>query len=269
MSLSVADVIAVMERRYPSASAELWDAVGLVSGNPNNQVSKVLFAVDPSEQVIAQAQQFGAQLIIAHHPLIIKGVSTVSEETRKGKIITNLIKSDIALFTAHTNADVATPGVSDALAKALGLEVESPIDPLTKLGRIGHLSRPIPLSDFAVQVNSGLPSTPRGIHVAGDLASAVERVAVCGGSGDSLLNQVSETDVDVFVTSDLKYHVAEEFVQSTGKALIDISHWAGEWPWLSQAADLLRADLSGNLETQVSDLVTDPWILTTVNSADK
>lgn len=262
MGVVLTDVIAAMERRYPSASAEIWDAVGLVSGNPNNEITKVLFAVDPTELVVAEAKAQGAQLIIAHHPLMLRGVTSVSQASRKGRIVTELIKSDIALFTAHTNADVATPGVSDALAKAVGLAELRPLDELTKLGRIGHLPNRVPLSDFAAQVHSGLPKSARGIHVAGDLALPVETVAVCGGAGDSLLDLVSTLDVDVYVTSDLKYHVTEEFIRSSGKALIDVSHWASEWPWLSLAADLLKSDLGGNLETQVSQLVTDPWSLT-------
>ena len=262
MGLKIADVIEVMERRYPSASAEEWDAVGLVTGNPDQLVTKTLFAVDPTEEVVAEAIEFGAQLIISHHPLILKGVNSVSESTRKGKIISQLIKANLALFTVHTNADIASPGVSDALAKSIGVEIAGPIDMLSNLGRIGQLVNRMPLSDFAKQVESGLPKTSRGIHVAGELNKPVHRIAVCGGAGDSLLELVSNSAADVFVTSDLKYHVAEEFVRSTGIALIDISHWAGEWTWLDQGASLLREDLGGTLETKVSTIVTDPWTLT-------
>lgn len=257
----VADVIAAMEKRYPSASAELWDAVGLVTGNPNNDVDTVLFTVDPAEIVIEQAKELGAQLIVAHHPLMLKGVSSVAESTRKGQIISQLIKAEIALFTIHTNADVATPGVSDALAKTLGVQVDGPIEQVTKLGRIGNLPRAITLADFAAQVSDALPKTHRGLNVAGDLTSRISRVALCGGAGDSLLELVGQSDADVYVTSDLRYHLTEEFVKSTGKALIDISHWAGEWTWLEQAAKLLSQDLGGTLKTQVSSIVTDPWTL--------
>lgn len=257
----VADIIAAMEKRYPSASAELWDAVGLVTGNPNNDVDKVLFTLDPTEAVINQAKDLGAQLVIAHHPLMLKGVSSVAESTRKGQIVSQLIKADIALFTIHTNADVATPGVSDALAKTLGIEADGAIDQITKLGRIGNLPKPMTLADFAAQVADSLPQTNRAVNVAGNLARRVQRVAVCGGAGDSLLELVGKSDADVYVTSDLRYHLTEEFVNSTGKALIDISHWAGEWTWLDQAAKLLNQDLGGTLKTHVSSIVTDPWTL--------
>ncbi len=267
MSRKLAEVIAAMEQRYPSSSAQEWDAVGLVCGDPKSEISKVLFAVDPHELVIEQALDINAQLIIAHHPLMLKGVTSVSQLSRKGRIITELIKRDIALFTAHTNADVANPGVSDALAIAVGVEVSGALENDSNLGRIGQLAKRMPLADFAAQVDSGLPKTARGIHIAGDLNQIIENVAICGGAGDSLLDLVAQTNADVYITSDLKYHVAQEFVQSTGKSLIEISHWAGEWPWLNQAAQFLTQDLGSTLETQVSALSTDPWVLTRVHSA--
>lgn len=250
-----------MEKRYPSASAEVWDAVGLVTGRPEASISKVLFAVDPSEVVVEEAKALGAELIITHHPLILLSEENPEPTKRKTKIIADLLAADIGLFTAHTNADVAKPGVSDALATAIGIEVDSAIDQIVGLGRIGKLPRPMMLSDFAAQVVDGLPATKRAVHVAGDLTRAIKTVAVCGGSGSSLLELVGLSDVDVYVTSDLKYHVAEEFVNTTGKALIDISHWAGEWTWLNLAAELLVSDLGGTLEAHVSSIVTDPWSL--------
>jgi dinuclear metal center YbgI/SA1388 family protein len=263
VTTTIAQVIAAMERRYPFASAQLWDSVGLVAGNPDTEVTKILFAVDAAQVVIDEAVEIGAQLIIVHHPLILNDEVSELEAARKGKLIAQLIELNIGLFTAHTNADVAWPGVSDALAKAIGVEIEgkAAIDPIPSFGRIGKLPKRIPLVDFANQVSDSLPKTARGIHISGDLQSGVQRVAVSGGSGASLLDLVAQSDVDVYVTSDLKYHAAQEFVNTCGKALIDISHWAGEWTWLNQAAELLQQDMGGTLETHVSSLVTDPWSL--------
>jgi dinuclear metal center YbgI/SA1388 family protein len=262
-TVTIADVLAAMESRYPIASAELWDTVGLVTGTPDSIVHKVLFAVDPHDRVVSEAKDVGAQLVIAHHPLILNSEITPSQSKRKGEIVGQLLANKIGLFTAHTNADVAWPGVSDALAKTLGVIIENKtsIDPITSLGRIGNLPSTLTLGEFANQVLASLPETQRGIHVAGGLDKPIMRVAICGGSGGSLLDLVAQSDADVFVTSDLKYHVAQEFVDSTGKCLIDISHWAGEWTWLDQAAELLKLDLGGTLETHVSSLVTDPWSL--------
>lgn len=258
MAIRIVDVIEALEKRYPSASAELWDSVGLVSGNPNNEVSKVLFTVDPAEDVIQEAIEVKAQLIIAHHPLIL-GEASSQVINRKSQIMSKLTSHDMALFTAHTNADVAIPGVTDALAKAIGVTSDCAIDQVKNLGRIGNLARALPLSDFANQVADSLIKTKRGIHVAGDLTKAITRVALCAGSGADLLELVGQSDADVYVTSDLKYHVTEEFINAYKIPLIDISHFAAEWTWLDQAAKLLENDLGGTLKTHVSRIVTDPW----------
>ena len=259
MSTTIADVLAALEKRYPSALAEVWDAVGLVTGNPHSKVDKVLFAVDPLQAVVNEAVEIGAQLIVAHHPLILLTEESPVPAPSKTKIMAALLAANIGLITVHTNADVAFPGVSDALALSIGVEVSGAIDDLVGLGRIGKLAKPMSLRDFATQVAQGLPKTNRKVHVAGNLDATVKSVAICGGAGASLLEQVSRTDVDVYVTSDLKYHLAQEFVENSGIALIDISHWAGEWLWLDQGAKLLAQDLGGTLKTQVSAINTDPW----------
>src|SRR5690606_34474993 len=131
--------------------------------------------------------------IITHHPLLLRPVNSVAATTFKGRIVHRLISSDVALYTAHTNADVAAPGVSDALARALGVPAPlrplapSTDDPARGLGRVGELPDTVSLREFAAQVAAGLPATVWGIRVTGDPDRPVRTVAVCGGSGDSLL----------------------------------------------------------------------------------
>ncbi|MCQ4118959.1 Nif3-like dinuclear metal center hexameric protein [Rhodococcus tibetensis] len=123
------DVIAVLDEAYPPALAESWDSVGLVCGDPEDPVNTVMIAVDPTAAVVAEAVDAGADLLLVHHPLLLRGVDTVGAHTPKGALIHTLIKAGCALFTAHTNADSADPGVSDALAAALGVDVTGPIEP--------------------------------------------------------------------------------------------------------------------------------------------
>ncbi|MEU2006454.1 Nif3-like dinuclear metal center hexameric protein [Rhodococcus sp. NPDC019627] len=123
------DIIAVLDDAYPPALAESWDSVGLVCGDPEDSVTTVMIAVDPTAAVVAEAVDAGADLLLVHHPLLLRGVDTVGAHTPKGALIHRLIKAGCALFTAHTNADSADPGVSDALAEALGLNVTGPIEP--------------------------------------------------------------------------------------------------------------------------------------------
>ncbi|MEU0520656.1 Nif3-like dinuclear metal center hexameric protein [Streptosporangium sp. NPDC006007] len=266
---TLADIVGELESIYDPAWAEAWDAVGLVCGDPAVKVGKVLFAVDPTAVVAAEAVEWGAGLIVTHHPLYLRGTTSVAATTFKGRLIHTLIRNDVALFTAHTNADVADPGVSDALARAVGLT--GPLTPLLPaaddqrrgLGRIGSLPAPLSLREFARQAARGLPGTAGGLRVAGDLSREIRRVAVSGGSGDSLLGTARAAGVDAFLTADLRHHPASEFVEEPGgPALIDAAHWATEWPWLADAAHRLTSALALRgitVETRVSETVTDAW----------
>jgi dinuclear metal center YbgI/SA1388 family protein len=262
-------VIAALDELYPPSWAESWDAVGLVCGDPDQEVGRVLLAVDPVAAVIDEALEWGADLVVAHHPLLLRGVHSVAATTPKGRLIHRMIVNGVALHTAHTNADVAVPGVSDALARAVGLTGElRPIvpaadDPRRGLGRIGELDAPVPLREFTRRAAAGLPSTAWGLRAAGDPDRAVRTVAVCGGAGDSLLDTVRAAGVDVYLTADLRHHPASEFAEHGGPALVDAAHWATEHPWLADAARRLAAAApeAGKLETRVSTLVTDAWSL--------
>ena len=261
---SLAQVVALLERRYPPDTAEEWDAVGLVCGHPDAEVRRILWAVDPVEAVVNEAIAADVDLVVTHHPLFLTGVHSVAATTAKGRVIDRLIRAGIALYCAHTNADVAHPGVSDALAVAIGLTGVRPLEG-TGLGRIGEIEPAATLADFAGRVAAGLPATQHGVRVAGDLGRTVRRVAVCGGSGDSLLGAATARGADVLVTADLKHHRALEHLEDGGCAIVDVAHWASEWPWLEQAALLLSQDLAvegATVESIVSTLPTDPWATT-------
>ncbi|MFF0246313.1 Nif3-like dinuclear metal center hexameric protein [Streptosporangium sandarakinum] len=269
---TLADVVDELESTYDPRWAESWDAVGLVCGDPAAPVRRILFAVDPVPVVAEEALAWGADLIVTHHPLYLRGTTSVAVTTFKGRLVHTLIRNDIALFAAHTNADVADPGVSDALARAVGLTgpltplVPAADDPRRGLGRIGSPPAPVTLREFARQAARGLPATAGGLRIAGDPDREVRRVAVSGGAGDSLLGAARAAGVDVFLTADLRHHPASEFTEEPGgPALIDAAHWATEWPWLADAARRLASGLAakGNtVETRVSETVTDAWTTT-------
>ncbi|WUD75629.1 Nif3-like dinuclear metal center hexameric protein [Streptomyces sp. NBC_00510] len=265
----LSDVIAALEALWPPAWAEQWDAVGLVCGDPDAEVGRVLFAVDPVREVVEEAIATGADLLVTHHPLYLRGTTTVAATGFKGRVVHTLIKNDVALHVAHTNADRADPGVSDALAEAVGLRVTGPLvpdpaDPAGRrgLGRIGELPEPMTLAEFARRAAAGLPATATGLRVAGDPERQVRTVAVCGGSGDSLFEDVRRAGADVYLTADLRHHPASEAQQAGPPALVDAAHWATEWPWCEQAARRLDEVCERHgwaLRTYVSRAVTDPW----------
>jgi dinuclear metal center YbgI/SA1388 family protein len=368
VSVRLRDIIDVVEQAYPPRLAQPWDSVGLVCGDPGETVDDVVVAVDATPAVAAEVP--GGGLLLAHHPLLLRGVDTVAASTPKGALVHSLIRAGRALFTAHTNADSASPGVSDALAQALGVEVDGVLSPLSDgpaldkwvvfvppenadavraaifeagagqigdysqcswsvtgtgqflphegatpaigsvgsvervtedrveaiapavarpavlaamraahpyeepafdvfalaplpgdvgLGRVGSLPSPEPLRAFMSRVRRALPATSWGVRAAGDPERTVSRAAVCGGAGDSLLDAVAATDVDVYVTADLRHHPADEHRRASEVALIDVAHWASEFPWCAQAADVLHNQFGPSLSVRVSDIRTDPW----------
>ncbi|WP_435156236.1 Nif3-like dinuclear metal center hexameric protein [Amycolatopsis sacchari] len=263
---ALAEIIAALEDAYPPELAESWDAVGLVCGDPADEVRRVLVCVDPVAETVDEAIELGAQLIVAHHPLLLRGVHGVPADTPKGGLVHRLIRAGVALYCAHTNADSADPGVSDALAEAIGLRVLRPLDPKgerTGIGRIGELPEPESFAVFVQRVAEALPETEPGVLGAGDPDRPIRTVAVSGGAGDGYLATATEAGVDAYVTADLRHHPAGEHLAAGGPALVGLTHWASEWPWCEQASAVLRRAFAGNVDTHVSTRRTDPWTIRT------
>ena len=268
---TLGQLMLAVEELWPESLAEAWDEVGLVAGHPSADVTRVMFAVDPTLEVIDEAIEWGAELLITHHPLLLKGVTSVAANTPKGRAVHRLIESGTALLTVHTNGDSAVGGVSDVLADALGLENVSPLTPAADglpeegIGRVGDLNESITLGDFAARVFGILPSVAGGVRVSGDKDGLVQRVAVCGGAGDSLFDEVRASNADLYVTADLRHHPASEAREAAVNGrpyLIDVSHFASEWLWLPAAAEALGnvlADQGLDVEIRVSTTNSDPW----------
>lgn len=252
-------VVRAMAERYPPDWAQEWDRVGLTVGDPAAPVRHVLLAVDCVGETVEQARDSGVDMMIVHHPLLLRGVHSVATTTYKGAAVHDLIRAGIALLVAHTNADAAAPGVSDALAARLGLTDVAPLEPERSGGRVGRVAGPMTLREFVRHAAARLPATAGGLRAAGDPDRTVRTVAVCGGAGDFLLSAVARAGVDAYLTADLRHHPASEHLADGGPALIDAAHWATERPWLDLLADELRADLG--ITVSVSDVVTDAWTM--------
>lgn len=274
-SWRVRDVMALMESWYPAAWAQSWDRVGLIVGDPDAPVRSLLLALDPTaaiaDQAVAGPNGDGQpyDMVITHHPLLLRGASFLPVTDPKGGVVTRLIRSGVSLFNAHTNADVAYEGVATALADLIGLRDTVPLEPCgvdaegheIGLGRVGTVE-PTTLGAFADHVASVLPAGPTGLLVGGDEAMAVSRVAVLGGAGDSALDAARAAGVDVYLTADLRHHPASEHLEGGAPALLCGSHWATESPWLPVLARRIReaatcADVEVRVE--ISTIVTEPW----------
>ena len=133
MSLTLREVVGLLDGWYDPSWAESWDAVGLVTGDPDQPVAKVLLAVDPAPAVVEEARAWGADLVVVHHPLLLTGVQSMAATTPKGRVLHMLAREGIALLTAHTNADVPADGVNESLARAVGI-----VDPQVVLAEGGE-----------------------------------------------------------------------------------------------------------------------------------
>ncbi|TAM70030.1 MAG: Nif3-like dinuclear metal center hexameric protein [Microbacteriaceae bacterium] len=270
MTETVASVRAVTERLWPQSGTEPWDAPGLLSGALAAPVTRVHLAVDAVADTVAEAIDSGADLLLVHHPLLLRGVTSVAEDRYKGALLARLIRAECALIAAHTNADVVAEGTSAVFAGLLGLTDAIPIACGSELdrasgigiGRIGRLPEATTLGRLAQRIAELLPATAGGVRAAGPFERPVSLVALCAGAGDAFLEEPAVRSADVYITSDLRHHPASEAREraliGAGPALIDVSHWAGEWLWLQTAAAQLRSALPDATIT-VSDLRTDPW----------
>ena len=265
MPLPLTNLLGTFESLWPLAGAEEWDRPGLTTGNSNQSISKALLSVDVTIEVLSEAKQLDCELVISHHPLLLKGVNSLSEDQLKGELVSFAVKNSIAVYSAHTNADIVVDGVSDILAQELGLANTKPLiatgDGIGH-GRIGKLKSPQSLSDYAKFVSSRLPDTSAPVRVAGDLNKIIETVAVVGGAGDSFIPAAAQSGADLLITSDLRHHVVLDAVSDPTNplALIDISHFAAESLWL-KPTQITLSKLISEVSFVISSIPTDPWTM--------
>lgn len=264
MAVSLKSAVEVFEKLWPVSLAEDWDVVGLVSGSADQEIKSVLLTVDVTSEVVEHAKEVGADLIFAHHPMLLRGVTSIAEDTAKGKVLSELVRSNIAVYSAHTNADSVETGTSAVIAKALGLINSRPLSqsalPTQGIGQIGDIGS-MTLGELASKLNDLLPATATGVRVAGSFDRKVSKVALCAGAGDSYSLMALDQGADVFITSDLKHHNSQDILElakarNVEFALIDISHWAAEFVWLETAKQELEQALP-QVSFEVCDIRTD------------
>lgn len=225
------ELISWLEGKYPAAAAQDWDNVGLLVGNDEKEVSRVFLALDLTEETLAQAIDAGADMILTHHPMIFSGIKKINNHSFTGRKVLTLIQKDIPYYAMHTNYDVL--GMADLSAGYLKL-LDTRVLSFTEerngeeqgFGRVGRLSRPMTLGEYAVLVKESL-----GLHdvkVYGDLKKNVERAAVCTGSGKSMLGEALKAGADVYVTGDIDHHTGIDAV-AEGLAVIDAGHYGTEY----------------------------------------
>ncbi len=251
-------VMDALERIAPKRLAEDWDNPGLLVGGFNQDIRKILVCLDVSDDVVKQAVREGADMIVAHHPLIFKGLKKIRTDLPLGARLQQLLKHDIAVAAAHTNLDIAVGGVNDVLAAKIGLgrlstfvitsqEADGTVE---SLGRMGSLPAPMAVEDFARQVREALPTEHVRLVNAGP--RPVRKVALCSGSGAEFIQKASFMGADVYVTGDVKYHEAQMAVE-LGMHVIDAGHFATEFP----VVEVLRQRLAEELAEYNMEVIAD------------
>lgn len=239
MSVKVGRIIHQLQKFAPEYLAESWDKIGLQIGSINNDVSKVLLALDATSKVIDEAINQKVEMIITHHPFLFNSIDSITKDTPIGYNIYKLIENNISIYTMHTNLDATFGGTNDVLAKKLNLThiealVPSNQDGLNStnlqdkkgiygLGRVGTIEKTT-VEQLAYQLKKALGT--EAVRVVGDLKQKVNKVALCTGSGMSLLNHVIGK-ADLYITGDVKFHEAQKGIDYN-VGIIDVGHYASE-----------------------------------------
>lgn len=266
MTVNVEDIIGLMNKLAPPRLAEDWDNSGLQVGDPAWPVKKVWVALDPLPEVVGKASGADVDLLVTHHPLIMTPLKSLDLSLYPGRIINRAIASRMALFCAHTNFDSVNEGLNDILCECIGLTDVMPMEEnedgvLEGIGRIGTLPSAQPLETFAGQVKTALGLN--WLRLVGDPAMAVQTVAICTGSGGSLMELFLGTDADVYVTGDLKYHNARD-AEAAGRALLDIGHFPSEHLMVEPLAERLQTlldEIGAHVTVEACDFEKDPFII--------
>ena len=257
---TVQTVAEAVNRLAPRRLAEEWDNPGLMVGDPCAEVKKIFVCLDVLDGTITQAIDLGAQMIVAHHPMIFRPIKNVRFDLPHGKKISRLIKNDIAVFAAHTNLDSAEGGVNDVLARKIGLtDVKMFGDEEISLGRLGTLDKPMSAIDLARRVKTALNAETVRLIDAGDFK--ISKVGLCGGAGAEFIAKAKFFGAQAFVTGDVKYHEAQAAVES-GIHVIDAGHFATEFPIVHELAEYLRDELKNFSVEVVEDIQSKDFFVT-------
>ena len=236
--MKVRDITKAIEEFAPLSLQEGWDNSGLCVGSPDAEVSSVLLGLDCTEELVDEAIACGADMIITHHPLIFSGLKKISPDDPVGAAVIKAVKAGISIYAAHTNADKVIAGVSGAMAARLGLDNVSILDEDgegTGLGVVGDLPNPLSAEEAMALVKErfGL----KAMRTSRPIEGQVTRVAMCGGSGGSLIKAAMASGAQLYISGDISYH---NFFTREGFMIMDIGHYESEIEIVEILFSLLR-----------------------------
>jgi dinuclear metal center YbgI/SA1388 family protein len=250
-NLKVKDLLGTLDKIASFSLAEQWDNVGLMVGDPGQQIKGILVALDPTEEVLGEAKECGANCIITHHPLIFNPLKSIYTNQPQGRFLHQALKSEISVIGCHTNLDQAVGGVNDVLAKSLGMVEPRALVPTGKgqdaaensavsgpgFGRVGRLAETLSRKAFIERLCSFL-NLPV-LRVAGQIPEEINTVAVCGGSGSDLAEVAFASGAQVYVTGEVKHSMAR-WAEASGFCIVDAGHFATENPVVESLVKMLE-----------------------------
>ena len=230
--MKIRDIANIIENKFPLYFAMDGDNVGLLVGDENTEVTKILVCCDVDEYVADEAASIGANLIISHHPLMFHSIKRLDENNPEQRTLRKLIKNDIALYTAHTNLDVGIGGINDLMAQMLGLENTEVIEKVCEkdgichgYGRIAKLETPKTLKQMLDKCKEVFELD--GCRFVGNFDDEINTVAINTGGGAGIMDLCFDLKADLFITGDVKYNPARDAYER-GMDIIDVAHYDTE-----------------------------------------
>ena len=232
-TFSTTTLLSILDTIAPFAMAEPWDNVGLMVGDPDQQVNGILIGLDPTEALIQEALSQNLNTILTHHPLIFHPLKTIPSIAPMGRMLKTALSHNLTLIACHSNLDLVAAGVSNALAEKLDLRNTKPLtgqEPAAQeqtpgFGKIGTLPAPLSSDQFLSHLLTALAAP--GIQIAGSLPETIHTVALCGGSGSDLAETARSMGAQVYITGEVKHSVAR-WTEDAGFCVIDAGHYPTE-----------------------------------------
>ena len=257
--MTIATITDYLASIAPVHLQESYDNAGLIVGDPRTEVTGVLTSLDCTEDIVAEARARGCNLVVAHHPIVFRGLKRFNGADYVERTVIKAIKEDVAIYAIHTNLDnVRHRGVNERIAQRLGLTELRLLGPKNDdgtvgSGMVGELATPLAAADFLAHLKDRMRATV--VKHTAPLAQPVRTVALCGGAGGFLLRQAKAAGAQAFVTSDYKYH---EFFDADGDIMIcDIGHYESEQFTTQLLAELLQEKFP-TFAVLCTELVTNP-----------
>lgn len=273
-SITVGDVVEIIEKQIPLELQEEWDNSGLLIGFENKEVKHILTCLEIDEKVVKEAKAIDADMIITHHPLIFSGIKSLNDGDYKGGIIMDIIASGISVYSCHTPFDKVKGGNNDIVMGLLGLgsvknlsgqDIVSAAKMIDRheeadIGRVGELADVMTFKDVIELVGEKLDLSIRQIHAAGDLDKMISKIGCCTGAGSDLAHLAAGCGCQAFITGDVKYHEAQDVVQA-GMCIIDAGHYGTEKFFGEAMKKILDKKLDAKVQVTASEVVLDPFVV--------